>query len=249
MFEKQLKSLAKRLGYQLIPIDAGRSPWVAKQKLLKDIKAPVIFDVGASVGDTIKRYQKMFQASKIFAFEPFDESFRLAEIRGIKGDSTKLRPACAGHTRVFRMALGATTGKQAFHVNMFSPTNSLLPSDERVADIWGAGHYETEKTIEVDVMRLDDFVSREGIDGIDLLKMDVQGAEYQVLEGARDTLARGKIGIIYTEVIVAPAYQGQKSLKETLEIFEEIDFQLYNIYDIYSIDGQISHFDAIFVRN
>jgi len=46
--------------------------------------------------------------------------------------------------------------------------------------------------------------------------MDVQGAEFSVLEGANDMLASQKISLIYTELIMCPTYKGQHKLHEYL---------------------------------
>lgn len=248
MFARQFKGLLKRFGYQLVPIDAAHSPWVATETLLKDVPAPVIFDVGACTGNTIKKYQRLFPASRIYAFEPFTDSFELASALAAKGDRKHRRPAAGGTTQVFNIALGAVNGTQTFHVNSFAPTNSLLPSDPRASEVWGPGHYETARTVEVEVRRLDDFLPTVGVDHIDLMKLDVQGAESQVLEGARGILARGGIRVIQTEIIFAPAYEGQKSFAEMSEIFTGLGFELFNLYEMWSINGRITHCDALFVR-
>jgi FkbM family methyltransferase len=238
MVDQVIRDVFGKFGYQISRIEPSHSASHAKKSLLAAVPAPVIFDVGASIGKTIDAYRDLFPASKIVGFEPFEESF--AEAR--------LRETQDGQTRVFNLALGAVNGPENFHVNSSAPTNSLLATDDHGPKVWGKGLLETQKTVQVDVVRLDDFLAKEGIQRVDLLKLDVQGAEPLVLEGAADTLANNRIGIIYTEIITMPTYVGQKSFDEMLKLFADRNFQLYNIYNCDSVDGWLRQVDAIFVN-
>ena len=53
-----------------------KEPFYHFRELL-DEPQPVIFDIGAYVGDTIKQFKSSFPESYIHAFEPFDESFAI----------------------------------------------------------------------------------------------------------------------------------------------------------------------------
>jgi hypothetical protein len=56
------------------------------------------------------------------------------------------------------------------------------------------------ETIRVPVERLDDVLWRLGIDGLDFLKIDAEGAELTVLQGARELLRRASRPVIMAEV-------------------------------------------------
>ena len=78
--------------------------------------------------------------------------------------------------------------------------------------------------------------------------MDVQGAEYLILEGAKSLLSQEKIGLIYTEIIIFPSYEGQLYFHEFLERVHTAGFDLYGIYNISPPKGQIKQIDAIFIK-
>ena len=80
------------------------------------------------------------------------------------------------------------------------------------------------------------------------MKLDVQGAEHLVLEGATDALRENRISVIFTEIITMPTYVGQISLHEMLRKFDDHNFQLYNIYNLSTVDGRLRQVDAIFVN-
>ena len=57
-----------------------KEPFYHFRKLLEQPQ-PVIFDIGAYIGDTIKQFRSSFPESYIHAFEPFDESFSILKNR------------------------------------------------------------------------------------------------------------------------------------------------------------------------
>src|SRR5918994_1153850 len=73
-----------------------------------------------------------------------------------------------------------------------------------------------ERTILVETMRLDRFCDAHSIERIDLVYLDVQGAELMVLRGAGDYLTR--IGAVWLEVGARELYDGQP-LKDDVELF------------------------------
>src|SRR5262249_7432852 len=160
--------------------------------------APVIFDVGAHVGETAAHYRSLFPGALIHSFEPFPGSF--AKLSAAFGADPRVVPHNA--------AVSDKTGTATFRVNRASVTNSLLPSDRRGDDYWGKNLLDTDAEISVPTVTLDDFCRERRIEHVDVLKVDVQGAEYAVLAGAQELLARRAVDLIYLEMIIAPSYVG-----------------------------------------
>jgi Methyltransferase FkbM domain len=79
--------------------------------------------------------------------------------------------------------------------------------------------------------------------------MDVQGAEIQILDGAKKMLASHRIGLIYAEIITMPTYKGQSSFWEILRRFEDCGKCLYNMYNFSLVEGRLRQIDAIFVAS
>lgn len=133
--------------------------------------APVVIDVGANVGFFSWRVHACRPRARIVALEPASANWRRL---------TRVLAALGATAEPLRQACGREAGSAVLFLRN-SVTHSLDPAWHRDLDA-GAG------TETVEVVTLDGVRDRLGLDGVDLLKVDVEGAEVQVLEGARDTL-------------------------------------------------------------
>jgi FkbM family methyltransferase len=140
------------------------------------INKPMVFDVGANVGQSIRRYRDSFPGCTLHSFEP---------IPGLYDDlCAQWRDAVDIH--LHRVALAAECGDVEFHVTRLQEASSLLKPDPLVMSLSQDGKYEY-RTISVPCESLDHFCSRHAVDSIDILKIDVQGAELQVLKDRKST--------------------------------------------------------------
>lgn len=234
--KKTLARIINHFGYDLHRIP---DPFIDQKNLIKGIKGPVIFDVGAHHGQTSIMYSKLFKNGLIYSFEPYAESFKYLSTKVKRYDNIK----------PFNVALGNKIGKSKFYINPSSPTNSLLPTDAKAPQIWGDGLLESTDQTEVDVVTIDSFVEKYEIKRVDILKLDTQGTEYQIIEGAGKAFSEGRIKVIYTEIITMPTYIGQKELHEVLHIIQDKGFRLHNFYNYSLTNGKLRQVDAIFTHN
>jgi FkbM family methyltransferase len=228
---RSLKTALRRLGGRRKELD----PYLATRELVT-AEAPVIFDVGANVGATAQRYRALYARAQIHCFEPYAPSF------------ARLSAALAGDALIslHPTALSSAPGRALLNVNRNAETNSLLPSDRRAARYWGEGLLETETEVEVAVQTLDGFCAERSIERIDVLKIDVQGAEYSVLEGADALLAAARIGVIYMEAIIAPTYLGQRRLGDYLALMSGKGYELFDLYNPTRRNGRLIQSDILF---
>lgn len=201
---------------------------------------PVVFDVGASVGDIAREYRRRFPTAFLHCFEPNPAVFEKLRARLPVDDR---RIAC------HPVALASSEGRAQLHVNAFAPTSSLLASDDRGSAYWGTGLLDTLQTIEVQTTTLDDFCTAKQIERIDVLKLDVQGAELSVLEGARRMLSEQRIALIYTEMILAPTYQGQPGLEDYLDLLSGHGYRLFALYNEALKRRRLIQADIIFLSD
>jgi FkbM family methyltransferase len=213
-----------------------RDPYLVQRRLVK-ADSPVIFDVGANVGQTALRYRSLFPRAVLHCVEPFGPSFEQLN-KALDGDSNVV---------LHRLALAAASGSARLNVNTSAATNSLLQSDARAARYWGRGLLDTERTVEVVTRTLDELCAERNIRHIDVLKIDVQGGEYAVLEGARDLLSAQRIDLIYMEVIMAPTYVGQRELRDYLTLLGSSRYRLFDFYNPARRDDRLIQSDVIFV--
>lgn len=230
----RLKDAAAGLGLEL-RANANVDPFRVQQRLVRS-PAPVIFDVGAHVGQTSLHYRQLFPAARLFAFEPFPPSYaKLAS--ALSGDS-----AAAS----FPLAFSDVVGTRHLHVNPSEATNSLLPTDPEAAQVWGTGLLESRDRIEVRTDTVDAFCHDHQLEQIDILKIDVQGAEFDVLRGAAGMLGGHRIGLVYFELIVATTYAGQRQPHDYLRLMDEFGYGWVDMFNPLRGSGRLLQFDLLF---
>jgi len=146
----------------------------------------VIFDVGANVGWYAVQLARTTEAdSRVFCFEPVRATYdRLAENVILNGFD--------GKVRLFNFGLSDVAGPADFFLPAFS--GSVAASARNL-------HPEENVTrLSVRLEVADDFVEREQVGRIDLIKCDVEGAELSVLRGARRIIERDR-PVIFLEML------------------------------------------------
>ena len=133
------------------------------------------------------------------------------------------------------------------HLMKFSPATSLLrPTSLRIPDFPAA---ETEETIEVKVSRLDSVVRDHPLARKPyLLKIDVQGFELEVLQGAADILP--DVSAIVCEVNAVSFYEGQAGFEEIYGFVRQHNFKLVDIGEPIRNrnTGEVLYFDVAFLN-
>lgn len=153
------------------------------RQALRAAAAPVVFDVGANEGHWSALALGANPGARIFAFEPHPQTFRrlVSRLPGV---------------RCFDLGLGERAGVLALHDYAEGSGSGHASFVEGVIENI---HRRAAATWEVKVATLDDVADAEGVDAIDLLKVDVEGMELAVLRGARRRLERGAIRRILFE--------------------------------------------------
>ncbi len=159
----------------------------------------MILDVGANVGQSVKRFKQRFPGARINSFEPSPRTY------------AELTANCSGlpDVRTWNSAVGSAMGKLPLLENAASDMTSFLEPSARA---WGS----VEKTTVVDVLTLDSFAAEQGIDRIDILKSDTQGFEFDVLSGAKGLMAGNRIAMVYLEMIFSDMYKAMKPVDKVL---------------------------------
>lgn len=239
--KKIIKSVFNAFGLELIKKSTTGNPFDLQKKLIGDTNKPInIFDVGAHVGKVSIKYDRLFPNSSVYSFEPFPASF----------SSLKQNTSQYENIKPFQKALGEHIGISKFHSNFHEQTNSILATHTEGNSNWGnTNMLKTKEIIDVELTTIDQIVAEENIKKIDILKMDVQGAEYKVMAGAKKMIEKERISLIYTEIITIPTYENQQKLDEALKMFRQYGFELFNIYNSgYTEGGRLQYIDAVFAN-
>ena len=144
--------------------------------------APVIFDVGANVGDWGSALLRGIPSARLFLFEPSPEC--QAHIQGLHLPGTRLVPC----------AVGESNGKATLHTSSGLDASASLHARNETYFQDRIYH-----SIEVETVTLDSVIQDEGIAFVDFLKMDIEGHELAALRGSAAALASQKIGALSFE--------------------------------------------------
>jgi FkbM family methyltransferase len=156
---------------------------------------PVILDVGANRGQSIRFFRTIFSPSLIHAFEPNNRLVALLTRRYSTPDVI-----------IHPMGMSDSAGELLFHENILDETSSFeaVQSDSLYLKTKGRvllvdEKHLTTRSYPVPVTTIDIFLQEAGIGEVAILKVDVEGHEKSVLHGAAKSLAAQKIRFIQLE--------------------------------------------------
>jgi FkbM family methyltransferase len=192
--------------------------WRFEHDLTRFFDGPpsVIIDAGANIGQTALRFNRSWKKARIYSFEPIEETY------------AKLVDRCnrVPNIECVRCALGNENKEVEIELSSNSELNSLLNESN--------GASAEEKCTEtVCVRKLDDFLAERSIDRVDLLKIDVEGFELQVLEGARKLISSGQIRAVYAECGFLRDDRVHVHFSELDRYLQERDFRFSAVYEVY----------------
>jgi FkbM family methyltransferase len=149
----------------------------------------VLLDVGANHGAYARLLRTLAPTSRIIAFEPHPTTF--AYLKNAMADMPSVT--------LVDKAVGSSAGNLTLYDFQFSDGSTQASLSEAAVALYSkdiVAHSVACTTI-------DDFMAEAGIDQIDLLKIDTEGHDLGVLEGARKALRGRKIRMIQFEFIPA----------------------------------------------
>jgi FkbM family methyltransferase len=171
-----------------------------------------------------------------------------------------------GQTRVYAVALGATTGEAVLHVTALANMSSVLEPNRPLIQTFRkkGAHAEVVERATVPVTTLDALAAADRF-APDVLKIDTQGSELQVIDGARGVLANSVV-LAEVEVSFLRRYHGQALFDDIVAAMRGLGFELIELHrlkryraknalGIANIGlgggrraGRIAYGDAIFLR-
>jgi FkbM family methyltransferase len=161
----------------------GENAWL--KKYLKNKINPVVIDVGANVGNYSKKIFDINKQSFVIAFEPHPTSFEKL-----------IKNVIAKKFKAINVAVSDSDGILELYDYDINDGSSHATLYKNVINDLHKGNPISHS---VQVIKLDNFLNKENIDKIDLLKIDTEGNEYNVLLGAKSYIETNKIKAIQFE--------------------------------------------------
>lgn len=206
------------------------------RQMLDIMRVDTVLDVGANVGQFAEELRNAGFRGKIVSFEPQAAAYEKLTAKAAHDPLWEVAP---------RSAVGAALGEISINISENSVSSSMLPILEAHTDSAPTSRYIGSEV--VPVVTLDDSPAVPN-EGRIFLKIDTQGFEHHVLNGAAELLMR-VVGV-QTELSLAPLYEGQADFLAIFDRMRQAGLQTWSINPGFlSRDtGRMLQVDATFFR-
>ncbi|WP_263352080.1 FkbM family methyltransferase [Acidicapsa acidisoli] len=209
--KKRIKEALLQRGFDFRrrqPDEMGHDPYRDLSYLLDVATNPILFDVGANVGQTVASIHERFNSPVIHAFEPSPATF----------EKLKQRTNGIPNLILNNFAVGAHPDQRLLFENVHPTFSSFLPTGK------DGGSRELTGQVMVDINTIDSYCHRAGITRIDVLKSDTQGFDYEVLKGAIGMLQEHRIHFLLIELQFLESYVGAPQFEEVYGFLKSLGF-------------------------
>lgn len=150
---------------------------------LPDYKAKIVFDIGANIGQSAKIFSDEFGSPRILCFEPVTTTFRRLE-----KNVGHLHHICC-----FQLAFGSSISHGKMVLEGPSDMHFLLGQSSETPNS------NAPKTEIANILTIDEFCHTREIDFVSYLKIDTEGGDLDVLNGAKKMLSEQRIDLLQVE--------------------------------------------------
>jgi len=195
-----------------------------------------LVDVGGQEGLQLKWMLKAEQITPV-VFEPIPSEAALVRqtLGRIPG------------AQVVEKALAHSAGIQKLYIAAASGCSSLREPNFEILQHYSIGPiFRTIDTQDVECIRYDELFRMQVAPSPDVIKIDVQGFEYEVLVGFGHLL--DSCLAIELETHFVPIYRGQKLIGDIVNMLGDFGFALRQVRQVPNFDGDAVEFDALFTK-
>jgi FkbM family methyltransferase len=233
---KIIRSILNPIGYEIVKYKSYYPPHIVLDHL-KMNNIQTVLDVGANTGQYGLGLRKAGYKGRILSFEPANMAYHDLKIKALNDKSWQ----------TFNFALGEANGYSSIHISGHSPSSSILPMTLLHINASPGSEYLREE--EIEIKTLDSIYDSLGIKSENVfLKVDTQGYEKKVLDGAMKTLSL--IKGIQLELSANELYEGEEIYYSICRFIEERNFRLVRIIPgfTHKATHEMLQFDALFFR-
>lgn len=233
---RKLGLIARNFRHLRALVQQSVAAGVEHEPILRQADFRMIVDIGANRGQFALAARQWAPRARVISFEP------------LPGPALVFSSVFAGDDRVVlhESAIGPLPERREMHISARDDSSSLLPISRLQSQIF-PGTAEIS-TIEVSVAPLEAFMRPDDVRAPAMLKLDVQGFEYEALSGCASLLSL--FDFIYCECSFMELYSGQKPAGEVIEWLSDRSFALRGVFNpAYDRRGDAIQADFLFVRN
>tara|TARA_B110000090_G_scaffold209939_1_gene268854 strand:+ start:966 stop:1697 length:732 start_codon:yes stop_codon:yes gene_type:complete len=214
----------------------GVAAAIEHEKLLSNNSYKTIVDIGANRGQFSLVARKVYPDSSIYSFDPLDNA--KATFKKVFFNDV--------NTHFFNYAIGPSSGKEVIHISKKDDSSSLLPIGKLQSELFPGT--EESKTSLIKISPLENLINKRDIVGPALLKLDVQGFEYEALLGCKNLLEM--FDDIYCECSYVELYSKQKLADDVIDLLKNYGFYLHSSHNTsYDKNGEAIQSDILFKKD
>ena len=207
-------------------------------KQLKHNKIDLILDIGANTGQFSNLIFKLGYNGRIVSFEPLSSAHEALKKRSGKFKNWLIAEQCA---------IGEEDGEIEINIAKNSISSSVLKiMEEHVSAAPDSEYIGSEK---IKVYKLDTIADQYSKNAKNIfIKIDTQGFEEKILNGANNFLKKVKGLLVETSLV--PLYEGQALFPQIFEMITKQGFELYGVQPAFinKETGRMLQIDAVFFR-
>lgn len=238
LLKKYIKKTLSKFDLKLIVKSKNQSNRDVLIRLINKLKIDYVLDVGANVGQFAKELRDLNYNKKIISFEPVSDTYEVLLVNSRKDKDWKIYERCC---------LGEFDGYIDVNISSYSKSSSVLNFTNLHSNAKpSAIMIKKEK---VKIQKLDTIVQNLDLENKNiLLKLDAQGYEGKILDGAEKILK--KIDIIVCEMSLQEVYAGQELFKEIIEKLNRYNFKIASLENGFfdKNSDYLLQIDAIFIK-
>jgi FkbM family methyltransferase len=234
-----LKSFFRKIGLEVNRLNTDNSGSFQIAKIINHFNINTIYDVGANTGQYASELFELGFKGRIISFEPLSKPYLKLVLNSKKNNRWYVHDRCA---------IGSKNGQTLINISKNSVSSSILPILSTHVESAKYSSYIDSETVMV--KSFDSIFSKyHNTNDKSLLKIDTQGFENEVLDGASISLS--DITLIQCELSMVYLYENQKLYKEMIEKIEALGFTMWSIRSGFTNgnNGRTLQVDAILVNN
>ncbi len=229
--------LQRTTGCDVLRYRAGHFYPLRRARLIRTSGVTCVVDVGANAGQYGREIREAGYTGRIISFELLSTPFQALARRAAKDKSWECR----------RVALGSHDGTVSVNIAANLVSSSVLPMLPAHSSVAPDSRYvgiEEVPMRSLDSLAASDFEPQDSI----WLKLDVQGYERSVLDGAERLL--GSVKAIEVEMSLQPLYEGQILYLPMIEFLLDRGYTLASVAPGFQDErsGRVLQFDGVFLR-
>lgn len=227
----RLRLLLNSVWYRLEGTPPASQSTISR-KLIRECVAredPTILEIGCNDGTHTLWFLEMFENPKVYCFEPDPRAIaRFKRKVGLRSNVNLAEIALSDYNGdvIFYQSGGQRSAEHAKVMpEGWDQSGSIRrPKEHLTAHPW----VTFDEKILVPTSTLDTWCDKHGIEAVDFIWMDVQGAELDVFRGGKDTITKTRF--IYTEYSDNELYEGQPNLRQLIEYLDDFNFDVLTRY-------------------